>query len=173
MVDTKISKVAPTELRQLQLISRRTFLETFGQQNTQADTEKYLNENFSDSVLTNELLNLNSVFYFARMGNEIVGYLKMNFGQSQTELQDETAAEIERIYFLHEYYGKNIGKLLYEKVLELAIEHGSKYLWLGVWKENPRAIRFYEKCGFVEFDNHMFKLGDDEQTDIMMKLELN
>ena len=42
-----------------------------------------------------------------------------------------------------------------------------------VWEQNPRAIRFYEKNGFVSFDKHIFKLGDDKQTDIMMKLELN
>ena len=36
-----------------------------------------------------------------------------------------------------------------------------------------RAINFYKKNGFVEFDKHVFKLGNDEQTDIMMKLKLN
>ena len=46
------------------------------------------------------------------------------------------------------------------------------YVWLGVWEENPRAIRFYEKNGFVAFDKHIFRLGDDEQTDIMMKKKL-
>ncbi|MEY3918157.1 MAG: Protease synthase and sporulation negative regulatory protein 1, partial [Bacteroidota bacterium] len=46
------------------------------------------------------------------------------------------------------------------------------YIWLGVWEHNPRAIRFYEKQGFVKFDQHIFQLGDDEQTDILMKLSL-
>lgn len=46
------------------------------------------------------------------------------------------------------------------------------YVWLGVWEENPRAISFYRKNSFVEFDKHIFVLGDDEQTDILMKLEL-
>lgn len=39
-------------------------------------------------------------------------------------------------------------------------------------EENLRAISFYKKNGFMEFDKHIFKLGDDEQTDIMMKLKL-
>jgi len=42
-------------------------------------------------------------------------------------------------------------------------------VWLGVWEENPRAIKFYKKNGFVEFDKHTFVLGEDEQTDILMK----
>jgi ribosomal protein S18 acetylase RimI-like enzyme len=54
----------------------------------------------------------------------------------------------------------------------LATQKNANYIWLGVWEENPRAINFYKKNGFVEFDKHIFVLGDDEQTDIMMRLEL-
>ncbi len=39
-------------------------------------------------------------------------------------------------------------------------------------EKNFKAIRFYKKNGFIEFDKHIFKLGNDEQTDIMMKLIL-
>jgi ribosomal protein S18 acetylase RimI-like enzyme len=42
-------------------------------------------------------------------------------------------------------------------------------VWLGVWEKNLRAISFYEKNGFIAFDQHIFQLGDDRQTDIMMK----
>ena len=97
---------------------------------------------------------------------------KINFGQSQTELQDDTALEIERIYVLKEFHGKKVGQVLYEKAIEIAKQKNAHYVWLGVWEENPRAISFYKKNGFVEFDKHIFKLGDDEQTDIMMKLKL-
>ena len=55
----------------------------------------------------------------------------------------------------------------------MAKDKKSDYVWLGVWEENPRAISFYKKNGFEEFDKHIFKLGNDEQTDIMMKLKLN
>jgi ribosomal protein S18 acetylase RimI-like enzyme len=122
--------------------------------------------------LTNELNNPNSSFYFAVVNDKIIGYLKINFGDSQTELKQENALEIERIYVLKEFHGKKIGQLLFEKAMELAIQKKADYVWLGVWEENPRAISFYKKNGFVEFDKHIFKLGDDEQTDIMMKLQL-
>ena len=62
--------------------------------------------------------------------------------------------------------------MLYNKAIELARAMQLKYVWLGVWEENVRAIRFYEKNGFKTFDKHVFRLGSDEQTDIMMKLEL-
>ncbi len=134
---------------------------------------KYLDEGFSFEKLTSELNNENSEFYFAELDNEIIGYLKVNFGQSQTELKDEKALEIERIYVLKEFHGKKVGQLLYEKAMQIARQMHVDYVWLGVWEENQRAISFYKKNGFVEFDKHIFKLGNDEQTDIMMKLQLN
>nr|WP_229746632.1 GNAT family N-acetyltransferase [Pedobacter mendelii] len=53
--------------------------------------------------------------------------------------------------------------------MEVAHQKGLKSIWLGVWEENPRAIKFYEKNGFLAFDKHVFKMGDDIQTDIMMR----
>ena len=70
---------------------------------------------------------------------------------------------------MKEYQGKHIGQLLYNKALYVANEKMVDYLWLGVWEENLKAINFYKKNGFVEFDKHIFKLGEDEQTDLMMK----
>lgn len=71
-----------------------------------------------------------------------------------------------------DYHGKKVGQILYKKALEIALLQNKAYLWLGVWEENSKAIRFYEKNGFVAFDKHIFKFGEDEQTDVMMKKEL-
>jgi ribosomal protein S18 acetylase RimI-like enzyme len=73
---------------------------------------------------------------------------------------------------LNAYLGKKIGQQLYDKAIHIATKMQMEYVWLGVWEENQRALNFYKKNGFVEFDKHIFKLGDDEQTDIMMKLQL-
>jgi len=168
----EIRKVTINDLDQLQKIGRQTFYETFASGNTEDNMNKYLDESFSDTKLTTELSDNNAEFYFATLDNNVIGYLKINFGKSQTELQDEKAVEIERIYVLKEYHGKNVGQLLYNKAINIAKQKNADYVWLGVWEENPRAINFYKKNGFVEFDKHIFKLGNDEQTDIMMKLKL-
>ena len=172
MTNIGIEKVNLNEIHQLQIIGKQTFYETFSAGNTLENMTKYLNEEFSIDKITAELNNKNTEFYFARFSDDIIGYLKLNFGQSQTELQDEKALEIERIYVLKEFHGKNVGQLLYDKAIQIAKQKNAEYVWLGVWEENPRAINFYKKNGFVEFDKHIFKLGKDEQMDIMMKLKL-
>lgn len=173
MAPIVIQKVTENEMEDLQKISRQTFAETFASVNTEENMKKYLEEAFSREKLAKELNNPDTGFYFARLENTIIGYLKINFGAAQTELKDEKGLEIERIYVLHKFHGKHAGQLLYEKAVETARQKGSAYIWLGVWEENTRAIRFYQKNGFVAFDKHIFKLGNDEQTDIMMKLRLN
>ncbi|GIV44712.1 MAG: N-acetyltransferase [Bacteroidia bacterium] len=173
MSNIEIRKVTTNDLEELQKIGRMTFYETFASGNTEENMNKYLDEAFSFTKLTTELSDNNAEFYFATLDNKVIGYLKLNFGQSQTELQDNKAVEIERIYVLKEYHGKGVGQLLYDKAIKIARQKNAEYVWLGVWEENPRAINFYKKNGFVEFDKHIFKLGNDEQTDIMMKLKLN
>lgn len=167
-----IKTVSLNEIEILQQIGRLTFFETFSAHNSAENMEKYLEEGFSLEKLSAEMKDENVAFYFAWLDDQVIGYLKLNFGGSQTELKDDKAVEIERIYVLKEFHGKKVGQLLYEKAIQVAEQADADYVWLGVWEENPRAIRFYQKNGFVEFDKHIFKLGDEEQTDIMMKLEM-
>ena len=68
----------------------------------------------------------------AQLNNKIIGYLKINFGQSQTEIKDENACEIERIYVLKEFQGEKVGQVLYEKAIEIAKIKNLDYVWLGV-----------------------------------------
>lgn len=172
MTAIKIKKVTLADIVQLQEIGRQTFAETFSSTNTEKNMKAYLEDGFSNAKLSAELDNPNSEFYFVTLNNTVIGYLKINFGLAQTELKDDKALEIERIYVLQEFHGKKVGQLLYDQAIHLAKEKKADYVWLGVWEKNHRAIQFYTKNGFVEFDQHIFVLGDDEQTDIMMKLEI-
>lgn len=169
----KIRKAIIQDIEKLQEIGKRTFAETFASENSEENMAEYLKNKFSTEQLKTELTDKNADFYFAELNGKTIGYLKINVGQSQTEIKDKNTLEIERIYVLKEFHGKKVGQILYEKAIELAKRKNVEYVWLGVWEQNPRAIRFYEKNGFVAFDKHIFKLGDDEQTDIMMMLKLD
>ncbi len=170
--DIKLIKITFSEIRELQDLSRQTFIETYALKNTKENIEDYLSNSFTFEKLSEEINNPNSEFYFAKTGNKSIGYLKVNLEQAQTELQDSKALEIERIYVLQEYHGKKTGQMLLGKAFQIANHHNIDYIWLGVWEKNPEAIKFYKKNGFIQFGKHIFKVGDDEQTDIMMKLDL-
>lgn len=172
MGEVQIKQIGIQDVVALQTIARQTFSETFTDYNSPENLNKYLDEKFSIEKLTAELSNPSSSFYFAQIGDEIVGFLKTNVSDAQTELKDLNAFEIERIYVLQAYHGKKVGQLLFDKALQEARKTTCNYVWLGVWEENHRAIRFYSKNGFVKFDTHIFKMGDDEQLDWMMKKDI-
>jgi ribosomal protein S18 acetylase RimI-like enzyme len=169
MASMTIKKASTEDLETIQNVGRETFYETFAKHNSEDEMQKYLDESFASEKLIKELTTLDSQFFIAWEGESPIGYLKLNSGKAQTELQDENSIEIERIYVKSKYHGKKMGQILYDKALEIALQEKKKYLWLGVWEENVRAVNFYKKNGFVEFDKHIFKLGNEEQTDLMMR----
>ncbi|WDT67060.1 GNAT family N-acetyltransferase [Cloacibacterium sp. TD35] len=169
----KIRKLNIDDLETLRDLSIQTFKETFSEVNTEEDMQKYLHENLSIEKLKSELENPNSEFYFAENNDEILGYLKLNFKDAQTEKLEENYFEIERIYVLKIFLDQKIGQILFDKAIEIGREKNLEYVWLGVWEENHRAIRFYEKNGFEIFGKHDFTLGEDVQTDLLMKRFIN
>ncbi len=168
----KIRKINIDDLEALRNLSIQTFMETFEEVNTEEDMQKYLDENLSIEKLKTELENVNSEFYFAENNDEILGYLKLNFKDAQTEKLEENHFEIERIYVLKAFLGQKIGQILFDKAIEIGREKNLEYVWLGVWEENHRAIRFYGKNGFEIFGKHDFVLGKDVQTDLLMKMKI-
>jgi ribosomal protein S18 acetylase RimI-like enzyme len=172
-LNINIEQINHSHIEALQQIGRQTFAETFAESNSAENMAKYLEEAYSYEKLSTEINNPNSFFYFAMLDEKVIGYLKLNCGASQTELKDNDAFEIERIYVLKDFHGKKVGQLLFDKAIQVAKEQQVSYVWLGVWENNKRALQFYTKNGFVEFDQHKFVLGDEAQTDILMKLELN
>lgn len=169
----QIRKLNTIDLENLRKISIQTFKETFSDVNTEEDMQKYLVENLSVEKLKSELETVNSEFYFAENNDEILGYLKLNFKDAQTEKVEENHFEIERIYILKAFLGQKIGQILFDKAIEIGRERNLEYAWLGVWEENHRAIIFYEKNGFKVFGKHKFVLGKDIQTDLLMKFLIN
>jgi len=167
-----IQQIDSSAILALQSISRKIFLEAFADTTSEANMKDYLDSSFSYDKLMAELEQPNSQFYFALSEGNVVGYLKLNTGDAQTEQELEEALEIERIYVLAAFHGQKVGQALLNKAFDVARALQFKTIWLGVWENNQRALRFYTKAGFEVFNSHIFRLGNDEQTDLMMKKQL-
>jgi len=167
-----IKRAEPADIDTLIDLSRDTFYNSYYHLTDPGDFEDYTARAFNPDKILSELNNPNSNFYFAMLDNEIIGYLKLNFGPAQSEFQDENALEIERIYLLKEYQGQQFGKQLLQFAIQTAKDKQLQYVWLGVWQKNPKAIRFYERNGFKVYGTHTFHFGGEDHDDLMMRLEL-
>ncbi len=153
-------------------ISRQTFYETFAADNTKADMDKFLNEQFTSTRLISEVSLQENYFFLAYDNNEVAGYLKLRENKQSKLLTEKPSIEIARIYSIKKMIGKGIGKLLMQKSIDIAKQKQKQIIWLGVWEKNQRAIDFYHKWGFEKFGEQDFLLGTDLQTDLLMKKEL-
>jgi len=153
-------------------ISIKTFVSAFEKLNNPEDFKTYTEITFSKEQLKKELLNENESFYFVYNDKELVGYFKLNKKEAQTEFFGNTSIEIERIYVLDKFQGQQIGKKMLLHIFEMAKQEKVSFIWLGVWEKNIIAIRFYKRHGFKKFDTHPFFIGNDKQTDWLMRLDL-
>lgn len=119
MENLEMRRVKLSDINQLQKICRQTFFETFSDLNTEENMKKYLEEGFSIEKLEREIQNEYSVLYFAVLDNDPIGYLKINFRKSQTEVKEDNFLEIERIYVLQKFLGKKIGSYYAKRILLL------------------------------------------------------
>ncbi len=164
----QIVKANPSDIDTLFALSWKTFYEAFHHLNSKNNMKAYMDKAFDREKLLSELQNEDSEFFFAKEGNDILGYLKLNRKGAQTEFKDDVSLEVERIYIDREHQRNGMGTELLNKVKEIAISSGCTYIWLGVWEKNPEAIRFYERNGFDVFSSHEFVMGDEVQMDKLM-----
>ena len=167
-----IEPVGPAAADVVSELGRTTFAETFARDNDPADLARYLAESFDPAVLRRELTDPASQYILMRVGGEPAGYLKLNFAPAHTEPDLPGTLEVQRIYILAKYQGLGLGRRLMDYAEAVARAHGLTALWLGVWEKNHNAITFYGRLGFVPFGSHVFTVGTDDQTDILMKREL-
>ncbi len=165
-------KCSVGDLETLLWISRKTFSDAFEKENNPEDFQSYIDTAFRREAISDQLKNKKIHFYFVYVNDELAGYFKLNETGAQSDINDPETVELERIYVLEDFQGKNIGTRMLNEVTAIARKLEVNYLWLGVWEENRSAIRFYERYGFVKFGEHPYAVNTDIQTDWLMKLEL-
>ena len=161
------------DLPVLQEFSSNCYYETFAHLNTPENMQAYLDEAFAVEKIRAELADEHALFYFLYADDRLAGFLKLNEVPSQTDLNDPDSLEIERIYVSSAFQGQGIGRCLMDKAIDEARRQGKGFVWLGVWEKNEKALAFYRKSGFYEIGTHTFVMGDDAQTDYIMRKDLN
>lgn len=167
-----VTPIKNSELDVLQDLAIRTYSAAFAYKNKPEVIASYYEYAFAKAHLNKQLSNEDSLWFFARDNDTIIGYLKLNVNQAQTEFQEPNGLEIERIYIDTTYLRKGYGKRLIDFSISKARQLKKNYIWLGVWEENPDAITFYKKQGFIITGTHDYDMIAEIQTDYIMTLEI-
>lgn len=171
-MDIQFRPCTAEDLEVLRDFSRDLYYETFKGMCAPEDMDAYLSEAFAMEKIRSELNDPHSSFFFLYADDRLAGYIKLNEAEAQTDRNDPDSLELERIYVSGEVQGTGLGAYLMDRAVETARQKGKKSLWIGVWEKNTKAIEFYRKHGFYEIGTHTFVMGNDAQTDYMMKKDI-
>ncbi len=167
-----IRSAGPNDAALLAELGARTFAETFAPDNSPDDMAAYLAASFAVEIQAAELADPHSLFLIAEIDQSAVGYAKLKQGPPPPGVSTERPIELERLYVARAWLGSGVGARLMQACLAEAKRLGANILWLGVWEHNFRAREFYRRWSFHEVGTHVFELGNDEQTDILMEREI-
>lgn len=170
---SKIKKCTLADLEALHKISIETYQDTFEPFNTEKNMQAYLESAYNKPKLSRELQTKNMTFYFIYEETQLAGYLKVNIDEAQSEPMGAETLEVERIYIRPAFKRHGLGLQFINHAINLAQTAHKDAIWLGVWEHNYPAQAFYKQQGFKPFSSHIFVMGDDPQTDILMRKTLS
>ena len=175
MEEIKIRRANSFDAEMLSELSRKTFWDAFhaNPKNAPEDMAEYMRTAFNLEQIKKELADAKAIFLIAEITGEAVGYAKLLIDSREPEIKSERPIELARLYSKQEFLGKGIGAKLMDECFREAKDLDRDAMWLGVWEFNPRAQAFYRKYGFYEVGKHIFQLGSDAQTDVLMQRNLD
>ncbi|WP_420455991.1 GNAT family N-acetyltransferase [Rubrivirga sp.] len=155
----------------LAALAARTFRDAFADDNAADDMEAYVRDAFSLDRVRAELADDANMFLlaFTDGADQPTGYAKIRAGTADSSVTGPDPVELERLYVNRNAIRQGVGAALMQASLDAARSAGRRTLWLGVWERNARAISFYERWGFEAVGDHVFRLGSDDQTDLIME----
>ena len=143
----RIRTATPADAEPLAALAEQTFRDTFANDNSPDDT---------------------FLLAFTDGEEQPAGYAKLRTGTTDPSVTGSDPVELQRLYVNRSAIGRGVGAALMRASLDAARSAGHRTLWLGVWERNVRAISFYERWQFETVGDHQFRLGSDDQTDLIM-----
>jgi len=168
----QIRRASAADAATLAALAERTFRDTFTEVNTPENMAAHAAASYGIDKQRAEIESDRIRTLLVELDGVVAGYAQLRNGHHPDCVSAENAIELWRFYIDRSGIGRGLAQRLMQAVVVEAAEWNGRALWLGVWEHNPRAIAFYRKCGFVEVGAHVFRLGDDAQTDLIMQREL-
>ncbi|MGH9769172.1 MAG: GNAT family N-acetyltransferase [Blastocatellia bacterium] len=150
----------------------RTFHDAFAPMNSPENMQAYLSQNFTLQKFSAQLADPRATFLIAELETIAVAFAKLYDGDVPDCVRGFAPIEIERFYVDQQFHGKGVAHTLMQACFDCARQSGHKTVYLGVWKNNHRAIAFYRKWGFEIVGSHVFQMGDEAQNDFLMERRL-
>ncbi|MDG5488153.1 GNAT family N-acetyltransferase [Sphingomonas sp. BGYR3] len=160
----------PDDAATLAALARDSFTETFGHLYHPDDLALFLAGHSAERWLGE----LTDPAFRVRMGQadgRAVAYAKLGPPSLPFEARGPSI-ELRQLYVLKPWQGTGLAADLMQWAIDTARGTAAQDLYLSVFTDNHRARRFYARYGFDEVGPYVFKVGNHEDADIVLRLAL-
>lgn len=165
----RIRRAEDDDAQPLSVLAESTFRAAFTESNTAENMQRHCTASYGQALQLGEIHEPSRETWVAEADNKLVAYVQLRLDAASSVVSGKRPVEIQRFYVEASHHGTGLAHRLMAHVLIRAEAAGSSALWLGVWERNPRALAFYRKWGFDVVGDHIFKVGDDPQRDLVMR----
>lgn len=165
----RLRPAGPADAAELSALAERTFRDTFATLNTAEDMDLHCASSYSPARQAAEIDDADMETVVAEAEGRLVAFAQVHRrAEPPASLPPCRSIELRRFYVERGFHGTGLADALMARVFEGARAAGAEAVWLGVFEQNPRAIRFYERCGYAAVGSQVFVVGSDPQRDLVM-----
>lgn len=169
---------APTDAAALAELASETFPLACPPHTTAEAIAAFIAEHFTTPRFEEYLADPSRVLVVSENADAgLVGYSMLISGEPRDAdaagaVAARPAIELSKFYTRATAHGTGVAAPLMAATLAAAAATGAVAMWLGVNEENARAIRFYEKHGFVKVGRKHFTVGGRIEDDWVLARSL-
>jgi diamine N-acetyltransferase len=163
---------------ELSTFAGKTFAFNFGYLYPPEVTAKFLETDYSEDIYKGWILDTKYGVWVATTCRSdaiskderdvIVGYCVC--GPSTLPRTESGSAEMKKLYIDKACYGNGLANKLFETGVSWMREsYAGHPIYLSVYSENFRAIKFYNRYNFVQYDEHMYVVGGYQDKNFILR----
>lgn len=163
-----IRTATPADAQDLAILGERLWRGTYRGLIPETNLELHLAATFGLKQQTAELADPACRMLVIEQAGRLLGYTLLREGGpglTEAPFRFVKSMEVARFYVDPTLHGRGAAKMLMDAALAYAASKAYDGVWLQVWEQNPRAIRFYEKAGFSDAGGASYRIGHQVDRD--------
>lgn len=167
MTGITYSKAKIQDALRLSVLLKTVYIQTYAVQGITSEFANFITSKFDPERITRAINTCDEQFLVAYCNDNPIGIAEVIY-DAVCPLRKRVIPELGKLYVLERFFGKGVGHQLMNMVESTLRGRGFKELYLEVYKENPRAIFFYERQGFDKIGEVDFPLEDHVYRNFVM-----
>jgi GNAT superfamily N-acetyltransferase len=166
-----IRPALPADAPALASLGERLWRETYTGLIPASNLELHLAQTFGVAQQAAELADPACTTLVLEVRGQPLGYALLRAHgpeEGQSLMPFRNPLEVARFYVDSALHGQGAAQALMAAVLARAVQAGHDGLWLQVWEQNPRALRFYARAGFLDAGGASYRIGHQVDRDRLL-----